>query len=60
MVEGFVDPDWGGTTDDYVFILGGGAVSWATKKQRTVALSSKETEYMALSAAAKEAIHLHR
>lgn len=35
-----------------------GAISWLCKKQPTVALSTTESEYMALSAAAQEAIWL--
>ena len=35
-------------------MLGGGAVSWQAKKQTTVALSSTEAEYAALTQAAKE------
>lgn len=42
----------------YVFKLGGAAIAWESKKQRTVALSSTEAEYMGLSEAAKEAIYL--
>ena len=62
---GFTDSDWGGDTDDrrstsrYVFTLGNSApVSWKTKKQQTVALSSCEAEYMALSEAVKETIYM--
>ncbi|GJQ79266.1 hypothetical protein Trydic_g5509 [Trypoxylus dichotomus] len=42
----------------YCFIYVGGPVSWESRKQRTVALSTTEAEYMALTLAAKEAIHL--
>ena len=35
-------------------------MSWATKKQTFVALSSTESEYMALSKVVAEAIWLHR
>lgn len=41
----------------YVFTFIGRAVSWESRKQRTVALASKEAEYMALNEALKEAIH---
>ncbi|KAH8415431.1 hypothetical protein KR222_010063, partial [Zaprionus bogoriensis] len=42
----------------YAFIYAGAAVSWESRKQRTVALSTTEAEYMAIGDAAKEAIHL--
>jgi len=63
-LEGFVDADWAGCPIDrrsftgYVFTLSGAAVSWESKKQRTVALSSTEAEYMALTEATKEAMYL--
>jgi hypothetical protein len=50
-----VDADWAGSIDDrrsftgYSFILASATISWETRKQRTVALSSTEAEYMALS-----------
>ena len=62
--KGFSDSDWGGckiqrkSTSGYAFIMAGGAVSWKAKKQGCVAQSSAEAEYMALAAAASEAIWL--
>ena len=44
----------------YLFCLAGGAVSWPAKKQPTVALSSTESEYMALTQTAKESIWIQR
>jgi hypothetical protein len=41
-------------------MLGGAAVSWGSKKQTSVALSSTEAEYIAAAHAAKEAIWLRR
>ena len=41
-----------------MFEVVGGLVSWASKKQPTVALSTVEVEYMAASNATKEAIWL--
>jgi len=63
-LRGFVDADWGSCIDDrksytgYSFILGGASVSWDSKKQKTVALSSTEAEYMSLTEATKETIYL--
>ena len=63
-IAGFSDSDWGGARDDrksigaYVFRIGDGAVSWKSKKQNSVALSSVEAEYMAMCQAAKEAVWL--
>ena len=61
---GYSYSDWGGckinskSTSGYVFIMAGVAVSWKSKKQGCVALFSAEADYMALGAAAKEAIWL--
>ena len=46
------------STSGYVFIVGGGAITWRSKKQTTVALSSTEAEYVALSEAGREACWL--
>lgn len=63
-INGYVDADWGNDVDDrrsftgYCFFYGNGLISWESRKQRTVALSSNEAEYMGMSDAAKEAIYL--
>lgn len=44
------------STIGYVYMLNGGAISWSSKKMRTVALSTHKAEYHALGNAAKEAI----
>ena len=62
----FVDADWARDLDQrrytsgYVFNLFGGAVSWMSKKQSVVALSTTEAEYMAATHASKEVVWLHR
>ena len=48
------------STAGYVFKIAGGPVSWQSRMQTSVALSSMESEYMAASAAAQEAIWLNR
>eukprot|EP00253_Pinus_taeda_P035373 PITA_35373 len=51
ILSGYTDFDWAGSVDDrkstagYVFSLGSGAVTWTSKKQQAVALSSTEAEY---------------
>ena len=61
---GFSDSDWAGDLDDrkstsgYIFQVGGTAISWKSRKQSCVALSTAEAEYIALSLAAQEAIWL--
>ena len=63
---GFSDADWAGDVNDrkstsgYVFMLNGGAVSWSSKKQKCVALSTAEAEYVALSSAAQESVWLRQ
>uniref|UniRef100_A0A2N9ER04 Integrase catalytic domain-containing protein n=1 Tax=Fagus sylvatica TaxID=28930 RepID=A0A2N9ER04_FAGSY len=48
------------STSGYAFILRGGAVSWCSKKQSCIALSTMESEYVACSAAVQEAVWLRR
>ena len=61
---GFSDADWAGDKSDrkstcgYAFFVNGGIVSWKSKKQTTVAMSSTEAESIGLSEAAKEAMWL--
>jgi hypothetical protein len=63
-LTGYCDADWAGDLDDrrstsgYVFYIGNGVVSWSSKKQPTVALSTVEAEYMSSTHATKEAIWL--
>ena len=63
---GFSDADWGGDLDDrkstsgYVFRIGGTAISWRSKKQPCVALSTAEAEYIALASATQESLWLQQ
>ena len=63
-IRGLVDVDWAGdldqrrSTSGYVFSLFGGAVSWMSKIQSVVALSTTEAEYITATHARKEAIWL--
>uniref|UniRef100_A0A2N9ERH0 Retroviral polymerase SH3-like domain-containing protein n=1 Tax=Fagus sylvatica TaxID=28930 RepID=A0A2N9ERH0_FAGSY len=62
----YSDADWASDKDEckstsgYAFILGGGAVSWCSKKQSCIALSTMESEYVACSAAVQEVVWLRR
>ena len=59
---GYTDGDWAGdhdsarSTSGYVFTLNGGAISWKSGKQKSIAKSTCEAEYMGQSDAAQEAI----
>ncbi|GJW64448.1 zinc finger, CCHC-type containing protein [Tanacetum coccineum] len=61
VLEGYTDAIWISNTEDNsstsgrVFLLGGGAVSWASKKKTCITGSTMEYEFMALAAAGKEA-----
>ena len=46
------------STSGYVFILGGGAVSWRSVKQSSIVDSTMEAEYIATSKATKEVVWL--
>lgn len=65
-LEGYADADWGSNIIDrksftgICFTLSGAAISWASKKQKTVALSSTEAECMSLTEACREVIYLRR
>jgi hypothetical protein len=65
-LTGFSDSDLAGDVDDRkstsgsVFMLGSSLVTWASQKQRVVALSSCEAEYIASANAACQGIWLSR
>nr|GEY78011.1 retrovirus-related Pol polyprotein from transposon TNT 1-94 [Tanacetum cinerariifolium] len=64
ILTGYPDADLGGCKDSYksttgyVFTVGGTAVSWMSKLQKSVALSTTEAEYMAIAEVTKELIWL--
>jgi len=65
-LAGYTDSDWAGCASDRkstsgcCFGLGLAVVSWFSRKQQSVALSSAEAEYMAASLASCEAIWLRK
>ena len=57
----FCDADWGSShdrksTSGYVLTIAGGAVAWSSKKQATVALSTPEAEYIAVTHVARQVL----
>lgn len=62
----YVDSDWAGDSEDrkscsgYVLMLANGPICWRSRKQKSVALSTMEAEYMALSEVSKEIVHRRR
>ena len=62
ILHGFTDSSYGNFIDDrkscsgYIFRLGEASISWRSKKQSTVALSTTEAEYMAMSGASRQMI----
>ena len=63
-LTGYTDANWAGNQDTrrsisgFVFNLGSGAISWSSKRQPTVALSSCKAKYMGQTQAVKEAVWL--
>jgi hypothetical protein len=54
----FANADDRKSISGYVFLSNGGAITWGSKKQNTIALSTTEAEYVTLSEAAREATWL--
>ena len=63
---GYSDADWGEdldqckSTSGYVFLFNKGAISWCSKKQTCIALSTMEAEFIACSIVVQEAVWLRR
>jgi hypothetical protein len=66
QLEGFVDASWADNTDDrrstcgLLFTFGGGPIFWKSGRQSLIAHSTTESEYIAMSVAAREAATLRR
>ena len=64
LLKGYVDADFAGDNDkrrsltDFSFMLGGNLISWKSNLLSVVALSTTETEFIAVSEAVEEAIWL--
>ena len=65
-LEGYVDSDWAGSAIDMkstlgcCFSMGSSVISWFSKKQSCVALSTVEAEYVAACSASCEAVWLQK
>ncbi|MBW0502546.1 hypothetical protein O181_042261 [Austropuccinia psidii MF-1] len=62
-IKCFVDANWGGkgnrSTHGYIILHGINPIGWQSKRQTTVASSTAQSEYMALSFVAKETLWLY-
>jgi hypothetical protein len=64
VLSAYCDSDWGSDPQDrksttgYLIFLGDSLISWASKKQSTVAMSTMEAEFLALTACTQEIIYL--
>ena len=65
-LEGYVDSDWAGSaiyrksTLGCFFSMGSGMISWFSRKQSYVELSTAEAEYVAACLASYEAVWLRK
>ena len=64
-LEGYTDADGAmqehpHAISGYTFLIDGGAISWSSKKQELITLSTAEAKYMAATHAAKEVIWLRK
>ena len=57
----FCNADWAGSSDwkstsSYVITIAGGAVTWSSKKQASVTLSTAEAKYISVTHTAKQVL----
>lgn len=63
-LEAFADADWANDPNDrksfsgFVIKLGGNTISWESRKQRCVAMSSTEAEYLSMSNSCKDILFI--
>jgi hypothetical protein len=66
QLHGFTDSDWARSAEDIkstsgmCFILGSAMISWSNRKQKSIALSIAEEEYMAACEACTEVVWLRK
>ena len=66
ILQGFSDSYWVGwfadrkSTSGCCFSLGSAMISWCSRKQTSIALSTAEAEYMVASEATQEAVWLRK
>ena len=64
LLWGWVDTDWDGDTDThrshtgFVLTFNGGPISWKSRRQDSVALSTSDTEYMVATDGGKEVVYM--
>jgi len=63
-LQGYCNTDWASqqhhhSTSGYIFMVNGSTVSWSSKKQPIVALSTTEAKYIVATHTAKEALWIH-
>ena len=64
VLWGWVDADWAGDTDTrrshtgYIFMMNGWPISWKSRQEDNVSLSTSEAEFVAASQTGQEAIYL--
>ncbi|KAM0055171.1 putative RNA-directed DNA polymerase [Helianthus debilis subsp. tardiflorus] len=65
-IQAYTDADWAGNKDDrrstsgYFTLVGGNLVTWKSKKQKVVALSSAEAEFRGIARGLAEVLWIHK